>query len=149
MASSLIRSSTKLVRFCNQLYNCLWQAGCRQWLTVAPFKETEKMNIFAEVELRSNNGTEHLMEQINKFCNRSTNWCYKEVRKNISSKNHFHLKVCDLIYSGSNRNPRFPFYEKKEGHMYVANILSKLAIYLPLNITLFRNHYMMILGNGS
>lgn len=96
------------------------------------FKKAEKVNVFAEVELRCNNGTKHLMVQINKFCNHSTNWSYKKAHRNISSKNDSHSKVCDLIYSNSNWNPRFPFYEKKDGHIYMTNILSETGKNIPV-----------------
>jgi hypothetical protein len=83
------------------------------------------MNVFSEVELRSKNGTEYLIEQIIGFGNCSTNWVYDKERSNRYSNNLIDAKGCALIYKGSKWNPGFAFSEKKEGHIYLANIVPK------------------------
>lgn len=91
------------------------------------------MNVFIEIDIRSKNGTDFLMEKIKGFGKYSADWIYDEERSNMYSEDLLDSKGCILIYNKNKFIPGFAFCEKKEGCVYVANIVPKETGQIPLN----------------
>lgn len=83
------------------------------------------MNVFSEINIRSKNGTDYLIEKIKEFGKHSGAWIYDEERSNRYSENLAESKGCVLIYCKNEFIPGFAFCEKKEGCIYIANIVPK------------------------
>jgi len=90
------------------------------------------MNVFSELDIRSTKGTDYLVEKIKEFGHLKDGWVYDEERSNKYTENLVDSKGCSLIYKNSKWVPGFAFCEKKEGCVYVANIVPKEISQIPV-----------------
>ena len=91
------------------------------------------MNVFSEVEIRCNEGSDPIFQEIMEFCNSHAKWDYDKIRSKEYTLNILNSKGCIVIQNESRYVPAFALCEKKNGHVYIANIVPKDVSKIPLN----------------
>ena len=80
----------------------------------------DRMEIFAEVDIRSQNGTEYIDKALQDICEKSKEWIYNIEKSNNYKKNI--LQEFGCIITNSDSTISIAICEEKNGHCKIANI---------------------------
>ena len=89
------------------------------------------MDVFAEVDIRSNKGTAHLIDALRQFSADSREWVFDEERTGSYSANVFDGVGCVILCKGNKWEPGIAICEEKKGHCRIANIVPKRTGSIP------------------
>ncbi len=91
------------------------------------------MNVFSEVDIRCNKGSNFIFQAIIEFCKSNKKWHYDKIRSEEYTLNLLNSKGCIIIHNQSKFVPALALCEKKNGHVYIANIIPQKLSEIPLN----------------
>lgn len=89
------------------------------------------MNVFAEVHIRSNRGTAHLVDVLRRFCTDQAGWVFNEEKSATYSANLGGGAGCVILSEEDRRNPAIALCEERNGIYRIANIVPKTVGSIP------------------
>lgn len=89
------------------------------------------MNVFAELDIRSNRGTAHLVDALRRFCADQAGWVFDEEKSTTYTANLADGVGCVILFEENRRKPGIALCEERNGLCRIANIVPKTASSIP------------------
>lgn len=89
------------------------------------------MNVFVDVDVRTEKGTDYLIDRLREFASQSLDWSFDESRSEEYSRNLMDSVGCILLLKDDKWSPAFAVCEERLGHCHLANIVPKETGAIP------------------